>query len=244
MISASAPHTHVKLRSPLHCLDARVKLVCASALVCAILIVPIAHNARLAPYAGLLVALVMLSRLPIPWLVARTVILLPFLVIGALALLIGDTYLHPEAVALYVSIAGKCVLALLATSVLLGTTPVVDLLRAGQALGLPRTVTALLGFAMTYLATLTDEARAMVTARNCRGRVRGTFRAVAVAASMLRTLMVRTFERAQRIALAMVARGYNGRMPDLRRAPAPAGHVLVGIAFIALIIAPHLTGLL
>lgn len=244
MISASDLHTHAELRSPLHRLDARVKLVCASALVCAVLIVPVAHNARLAPYAGLLVALATLSRLPVRWLLARAAILLPFLVIGALALPFVGMDLRAEAVALYVSVAGKCVLALLTTSVLMGTTPVVDLLRAGQALGLPRTVTTLLGFAMTYLATLTDEARAMVTARDCRGRVRGTLRSVAVAASMLRTLMVRTFERAQRIALAMVARGYNGRMPDLRRAPARADHVLVGVIFIALIIAPHLAGLL
>ncbi len=244
MISAADLHTHAKLRSPVHHLDARVKLVCASALVAAILITPVAHNVRLAPYAGLLVALAMLARLPLRWLLARAAILLPFLIIGALALPFVAADLRVEAIALYVSIAGKCLLVLLTTSVLMGTTPVVDSLRAGQALGLPRTVTALLGFAMTYLATLTDEARAMVTARDCRGRVRGTCRAVTVAASMLRSLMVRTFERAQRVALAMVARGYNGRMPDLRRAPARAGHVFVGVIFIALIIAPHLTGLL
>lgn len=244
MISACDLHTHARLRSSLHQFDARVKLVCASALVAAILIVPIAHNARLALYAGLLLALAILSRLPLRYLLTRAIILLPFLIIGALALPFVGADLRADAVALYVSIAGKCMLALLTTSVLMGTTPVVDLLRAGQALGFPRTVTALLGFAMTYLATLTDEARAMVTARDCRGRVRGAIRSVAVAASMMRTLMVRTFERAQRIALAMVARGYNGRMPELGRASAPAGHVVIGVAFVALIVAPHLTGLL
>ena len=48
--------------------------------------------------------------------------------------------------------------------------------------------------------------------------------------------MVRTFERGERIALAMVARGYRGRMPELSRKAVPISHVLGGIAFVVAVV--------
>jgi len=242
-------------RSLLRHLDCRVKVVCACALVAAILALPLSANRWLWAYAALMLVLAALGRLRAKWLAGRVAILLPFLIIGAAllplapptsaddALCLGGLTLSRLAVATYLSVAGKCLLSLAAASVLVGTTTPADLLRALQGLGVPRTVTALLGLAVTYLGVLSGEVRRMGVARDSRGgRVR-LLRAIAVAMCMLRTLLVRSFERAERIALAMVARGYDGRMPELRRGPAPLAHVAVGAGFIALVIIPHLTGI-
>jgi len=250
MLTSDLLDKHADLGSPLHRVDARVKVVCTAALIVAGLAVPIAENWRLALLGGLMVALAAASRLPARWIAKRMLILLPFLIIAALLLPFAPVLgaedalsiphlgltLSRTALSAYVSVSGKCLLALFASTLLVGTTRTVDLLRAGQALGLPRTVTALMGFAATYLAVLSEEAGRMVTARDSRGKVRGLIRNLRVAGSMMRALMVRTFERGERIALAMVSRGYRGRMPELSRKAVPPGHVAGGIAFVAALV--------
>ena len=240
---------YADLNSPLHRVDARVKVVCAATLIVAVLAVPIAENWRLALLGGLMVALAAASRLPASWIGKRVLILLPFLIIAAVLVPLAPVLSPADALAVpqlgltlsrmalsaYVAISGKCLLVLLAATLLVGATRTVDLLRAGQALGLPRTITALMGFAATYLTVLSEEAARMLTARDSRGKVRGLVRNLAVAGSMLRALMVRTFERGERVALAMVSRGYKGRMPDLERAALPLRQVLLGITFVILL---------
>lgn len=233
------------LGSPVHRLDARVKLVCACALVIALLMTPVARPEVLAAWAAVMVVLAASSRLPARWIAGRLALLAPFLLLGTLALplvppadaadarqVLGLS-VSAQAALLWLSIGGKCLLALVAATLLTGTTTAAELLHAAGALGLPRTLTALTGFALTYLAVLGEEGGRMVTARRARGQVRGLGRSLRVAASMAATLMARTVERGERVALAMVARGYRGRMPALQTGPAPAGQVAIGAAFVA-----------
>lgn len=235
--------------------DPRVKVVCGLVLVGALLALPLSANRWLWGYAGLILLLAAAGGLEARKLAMRVSILLPFLVLGAALLPLahptapGDELpcaglvLSRLATATYLSVAGKCLLTLLAAAVLVGTTTSVDLLRALQGLGAPRTITALLGFAVTYLGVLSDEVRRMTRASACRGGRPRPLRALVVAAAMLRTLLVRSFERAERIALAMVARGFAGRMPELRRRRLRAREAVGGLAFVVLALIPHFTGI-
>ena len=74
---------YADLNSPLHRVDARVKVVCAATLIVAVLAVPMSENWRLALLGGLMVALAAASRLPASWIGKRVLILLPFLIIAA-----------------------------------------------------------------------------------------------------------------------------------------------------------------
>ncbi len=242
------------LRSPVHRLDARVKLVCATALVVAILATPIARPWLLAPWAGVLLAIAAASGLPASWIAKRLAILAPFLALGATALVfvpptetadawqLAGIELSREAALVWLSVGGKCLLALLAATLLTGATASADLLRAAGALGVPRTLTALTGFAITYLVALGDEAGRMVTAWRSRGRVRGPVRNLRVAGSMFATLMARTVERAERVAVAMVARGYRGRMPVLTAERAPVTQIAGAAAFVVAVAATFWLG--
>lgn len=233
MLSHDLLDTWAHLDTPLHRLDARVKLPCAAMLIVAVLAVPVAQNRLLLVYAGLLAAIAVASRLPVRWVLKRMGILAPFLVLGTIAVTLlppagaddawrlGGIELSRQAVSVWLSVGGKCILSLLAAVLLAGSATSPDLLRAAQALRVPRTLTALSGFAVTYLAVLADETGRMITAMRSRGSVRGARRKLRVGASMLTTLMARTVERADRIALAMVSRGYRGRMPALEQEPVP-----------------------
>lgn len=231
MISHDLLDAWTHLNSPVHRLDARVKLVCVCVLIVAILAVPVGRNEMLAAYAALLAGVWGASRLPASWVLGRMAILAPFLIIGT-----GAALLVPAggAVSLWISVGGKCALALLGSVIVIGTTPSADLLRAAHALRAPRTLTALSGFALAYIGVLADEAGRMITAMRSRGGVRGVARRLRVGASMLATLMARTAERADRIALAMVSRGYRGTMPALAQERVPAAHWAVAGGVVAL----------
>lgn len=235
----------VAVESPVHRLDARVKLLCAVALVVAVLIVPVAANDLLLAYAGGLLVLALASRLPLRWVLTRMTILAPFLVLGTVAVMLlppaeaadawklGGIELSSQAVSVWLSVGGKSVLSLLAAVLLAGTTGPPELLRAARAWHIPKTLTTLTGFAITYLHVLLNEAGRMLTAMRSRGRVRGTGRKARAASAMLVTLMVRAAERADRIAMAMVSRGYRGQMPVLQENAVPAWQWAVACAVIA-----------
>jgi cobalt/nickel transport system permease protein len=227
MLSHDLMDAWTHLDSPVHRLDARVKLVSAVVVVLGIVVVPVAHNDLLLAYATLLVAVSAASLLPARWILGRLAILAPFLLLGTIAAALLPS---PEALPLWTSVGGKCLLTLLAAMLLAGTTTSAELVRAAQALHVPRTLTALSGFAVTYIAVLADEAGRMITAMRSRGRVRGTRRRLRVGGSLIASLMARAAERADRIALAMVSRGYRGTMPALAQERAPAAQWLIVIA--------------
>jgi cobalt/nickel transport system permease protein len=119
------------------------------------------------------------------------------------------------------TILAKATLAVLATGVLAWTTPAPEILRGAERLGAPKTLVAIAGFALRYLQVLLDELRRMRLARAQRGddprwlwQARDTGRTIGA-------LVVRTFERGERVHTAMLARGYDGRMPALDLSPAP-----------------------
>jgi cobalt/nickel transport system permease protein len=107
--------------------------------------------------------------------------------------------------------------------VLAWTTSAPDILRGAERLGAPSALTAIAGFALRYLQLLLDEFRRMRLARAQRGDdARWLWQAQGLGRT-LAALAVRGFERGERVHAAMLARGYDGRMPALDLAPrAPA----------------------
>jgi len=135
----------------------------------------------------------------------------------------------------------KATLAVLATGVLAWTTTSTKILRGAERLGLPRQLVAIAGFALRYFNVIAEELRRMRLARVQRGdRARWLWQSKA-ATKGIGALAVRTFERGERVHVAMLARGYDGRMPTLQLAPAAspvawAGAAIVPAAAIAVLV--------
>ncbi|HYH26183.1 MAG TPA: energy-coupling factor transporter transmembrane component T, partial [Blastococcus sp.] len=111
------------------------------------------------------------------------------------------------------NVLAKATLGVLASVTLAATTTVPDLLRGLERLRAPRVVTGIALFMVRYLGLVTDEARRMHVARQSRGYdPRWLWQARGVAASA-GTLFVRSYERGERVHLAMVSRGYTGSLP-------------------------------
>lgn len=99
------------------------------------------------------------------------------------------------------------------------TTSARDFVTALQRLHMPELIVALLSFMIRYTDVVTDEMRRMRIARESRAFTPGTVRAWPVLASSLGALFIRSYERGERVHLAMLSRGYTGRF-ELEAAPA------------------------
>jgi cobalt/nickel transport system permease protein len=128
------------------------------------------------------------------------------------------------------NIVAKGTLGVATSVILAATTPVPELLRGLERLRLPAVFTSIAGFMVRYGDVITDDVRRMRIARISRGHdPRWIWQARAVAASA-GTLFIRSYERGERVYLAMVSRGYAGSMPVLEDLAATRAQWLAALA--------------
>jgi cobalt/nickel transport system permease protein len=106
----------------------------------------------------------------------------------------------------------------LASLTLAATTEPHDLLAGLERLRLPAQLVEIMAFMIRYLDVVTDEMRRMRVARESRGFNARDVRHWPVLARSAGALFIRSYERGERVHLAMLSRGYTGTMPPLRTA--------------------------
>lgn len=155
------------------------------------------------------------SRAVLP-LVLLVAVLVPFLRHGGTAWSLGPLTVSREGLGVLAGVAAKATLGTISAVLLGATTSFPDVLRALEALRVPRLVTLIAGFTYRYLFVIADEVRRMRAALQARGyRPRHALQAAAVG-RVATALFLRSYGRGERVYLAMVARGYAGTMPQLR----------------------------
>ena len=222
----TAAHQEVDaVETALHRAPAECKVLATILFVLAVALVP--RGELVWPYAidgALLLAAAILARTSPRMLAGRLAMEAPFVLFVVVLPLVS-----PEGGWLAVGILCKATLAVLATGVLAWTTTSPEILRGAERLGLPRQLVAIMGFALRYFSVVTEELRRMRLARVQRGdRARWIWQSRA-ATRGVGALAVRTLERGERVHTAMLARGYDGRMPSLRLA-APASPLAWAVA--------------
>lgn len=177
-----------------------------------------------AGYAVLLGCALALARVPARRVLTGLAIEVPFVLFALLLPLVGpapDTWLGLSVSGLWAAwnILVKASLGVLAATLLAATTLPVDIVAGLQALRLPSALVAILTFFVRYVDVVADQFQRMRTAQRARGLRATSPRAWPVLATGLGALFVRSFERGERVHLALISRGYDGRLP----APAAVG---------------------
>jgi cobalt/nickel transport system permease protein len=231
----AAGHAHLLYRhsdSVVHRLPAHVKLVSLLAFVLIVVATPARQYWAFVAYAGLLAGVAAAASIPARFVVRRMVVEVPF-VAFALLMPIVSTGDRVDVLGLSLSEGGllsawnllaKGTLGVVASILLAATTDARDLLVGLQRLRLPSRLIEIAAFMVRYLDVVAAEMQRMRVARESRAfeaRHLGHLRVVAQGAG---ALFVRTYERGERVHLAMLSRGYTGAMPlvDARRAGAAA----------------------
>jgi len=228
-------------------LDPRIKVVSLlTFVVCLVSTDPTACRAFIV-YGLILAVLIALSRIPIPELLKRMLVAVPFILMTALFIpfMKGGTVAHvfllgpltitisQEGLILFWNVLAKASLALLCAILMTATTGFPELLKALEKLRCPQVVIMILSFMYRYIFVVLDEFMMMRQARDSRSVGGGRWFHFKALTGMVGVLFIRSYERAEAVYLAMCSRGFNGRIrtiQDFRLAAKDA-------AFLAMILA-------
>ena len=128
------------------------------------------------------------------------------------------------------NLLAKASLGLLTAIILGATTEVADVLRGFDSLRVPRLVTAILGFMVRYIDVVVGDFTRMRLALAARGHEGSGITQWGPYGRAMGTMFIRTYERGERVYLAMESRGYAGEMPPSSRVKATTrAWVIAGI---------------
>lgn len=217
-------HSHVffvHADSGVHRLAPECKLVATVLFVFAVVATPREAVWAFVLDAAILLVVALVARVPLGRLARRMVIEVPFLAFAVFLPLVGHgpfvefgplTLSEPGLWGAW-NIVVKGTLGVAATSLLTATTTVPELLLALQRLRVPRSVVGIASFMLRYWQVLADDLRRMRIARMSRGDdPRWLWQATGIARTA-GALFVRSYERGERVYVAMLARGF-GFGPD------------------------------
>ncbi|HEU4398602.1 MAG TPA: cobalt ECF transporter T component CbiQ [Actinomycetota bacterium] len=224
--------------SPLHRARPQCKIAASLLFVLAVVATPREALWAYGLYALLLVGLARAARVPLAFLARRLVVEVPFVLFAVLLPVVGQGErievlglpLAREGLWAAWNILVKGTLGVAASVIVAATTPVPELLRGLERLRLPRAFTTIAGFMVRYADVIADDLRRMRIARLSRGYdPRWIWQARAVAATA-GAMFIRSYERGERVYLAMVSRGYAGSMPVLEDLAASRRQWLAALA--------------
>lgn len=219
-----AGHAHKLYRhghSPVHALPPHCKLVAVLGFVVVVVSTPREAVWAFALYAALLAAVAATARIQAGFLLKRLVIevpfvafalLMPFVVPGEQTEVLGVSLSVPGLWGAW-NVLAKGTLGVAASVLLASTTDLRSLLLGLQRLRLPPLLVQIASFMIRYGDVVTDELRRMSVARRSRGFEARGVRHWGVLAKTAGALFIRSYERGERVHLAMVSRGYTGTMP-------------------------------
>jgi cobalt/nickel transport system permease protein len=216
--------------SPLHRMQPQVKIAATLMFVVAIVMTPREAFWCFAAHAAVVLGLVVLARLPIGFFARRLLIEVPFLLFAVFLPFVGGgeridvAFLSLSRDGLWAAwnILAKAPLGASASIVLAATTEIPDILTGLSRLRAPRAIVSIMGFMVRYLEVVIGDLSRMRVALQSRGYAPRRIREAGALAATAGTLFIRSYERGERVYLAMVARGYSGTMPDVDHSHAGA----------------------
>jgi len=226
--------------SPIHKLDARVKLILALAFIFFLNLTPDGAWPALIIFLTVSFSIAIISHLGIIFVLKRSLIALPFFLAAFPLIFSGKSphlplqilpnltiFYSPAGLQRFITIALKAWISVQAAILLTATTRFTDILTALQQMKLPRLWVTVIGLMWRYLFVISDEVTRMLHARSSRsaaapGKAKGAgtlFWRARVTGNMAGSLFVRSIERSERVYTAMLARGYDGQLPASSTVP-------------------------
>jgi cobalt/nickel transport system permease protein len=213
-------------KSFVHGLDPRIKIIVA--IPFSVVVAVSTHFLALLPALAVSLLLIVLTKLStgkvfyrlllVNGLILFLWLLLPFTFKGETLFTIGPLVGTKEGVLYASQITLKCNAILLAMIALMATIPIFTLGHAMSKLYFPEKMIHLLLFTYRYIHVIFQEYHRLINAMRIRGFIPGTnlhtYRSYAY---LLGMLLVKSYDRAERVHKAMLCRGFSGKYYTLSR---------------------------
>lgn len=212
---------HIHGHSVLHRAQPQHKVLGLLGFVLVVVATPGEWFGAFGAYALIVLGLILTSGVGVGTIARRMVVEVPFVVFAVLMPFIANGP-RTEFLGLSVSESGlmsawtllaKATIGVALGLLLAATTPAPDLLRGLERLRMPSVMVQIMSFMIRYLEVITSEFARQQVALASRGFVARNPRHWPVLATSAGALFIRSFERGERVHLAMLSRGYTGRLP-------------------------------
>ncbi|MBC8205289.1 cobalt ECF transporter T component CbiQ [bacterium] len=237
------------LDSPVHRIDSRVKIVFFFSLILICVSTPIYHIRAFFLYFLILIAILTISKIPILHVLRKSLVIIPFVLIIALFIPFTETSetvfrfndspdLMMNRWLLFWNVLVKAFISIITLILLNSVTRFDDTLKSLSAFRFPIVLINMLSFFYRYIFVIIDEAERMqraLVSRLFRGR---SLIHAKVIGDLLAILFLRSYERGERVYLAMCARGWDGQLLIVDKKPLilkDSAALIIGLAALLLI---------
>lgn len=242
-------HIHIdefaKLNSPFHRLDPRAKAIAVFVFI--FMAVSMTQTLPLTASVLFWSAVLVISRVPLGYVVRRITWILPFA--GFLILFfpfitpgdiiwsgsIGFVNINAttQGIDRAVMLLLRVMVSILGLISLMATTRFNSLLKALNDLRVPGIILQMVEFTIRYIFVTIDELKRMRRARKSRGFLSGkgiwNFNALKILAQMIGTMFIRAYERGDRVYVAMLSRGFSGQIKTIHHySLLPKDYIIAG----------------
>ena len=202
--------------TPIHHLDPRAKVLATLVFIVTVVSFGKYEVTALVPFFLFPVVMIALGNLPVSYIIKKIALLCPFALVVGMFNPIFDREVLVQIGSLgitggwisFASIVMRSILTVGAAIVLVGVTGFPGICLALERVGMPRVFAVQLLFLYRYIFVLTDEGSRMERARKLRAF--GKKMEPGIFSSLVGHLLLRTWQRAERIHMAMLARGFTG----------------------------------
>jgi cobalt/nickel transport system permease protein len=189
-------------------------------------------------YFSIIWLALILAKIPPLTAVKRSLIEIPFIAFALLMPFFGQgerveflgLLLYREGIEAGAGIIAKATLGVLTAILLSATTTAREILRGLEILKLPTLLVQIASFMLRYLNVVTDEMERMRVARASRGFQESGIKHWKVLANSAGALFIRSYERGERVHLAMLSRGYSGTLPNIERVALTKSQIAYGLS--------------
>jgi cobalt/nickel transport system permease protein len=207
--------------SVIHALPSHAKIVAALLFILVVVSTPIGRWQAFLGYFLALFITVAAAKIPFTLMFKRALIEIPFIFFALLMPFFGTgerfevagLNLYREGLLAGAGIFVKGTLGVITAIVLSTSTTAREILRGLERLKLPTLMVQIASFMLRYVNVVNDEMERMKIARESRGFVATGIQHWKVLATAAGALFIRSYERGERVHLAMISRGYEGVLP-------------------------------
>ena len=212
---------YIHRHSVVHSLPSHLKIIAVLFFVLVVVSTPISYWPAFVIFLALVVCAAIAGKIAIPTLAKRALIEIPFIFFAVLMPFfgtgerfeLGPLNLYRDGLLAGLSIVAKGTLGVLSAVILSTTTTAREILRGLERLRLPTIMVQIASFMLRYVNVISDEMERMKIARQSRGFDATGVKHWKVIATSAAALFIRSYERGERVHLAMLSRGFDGELP-------------------------------